>query len=67
VKEFEPYLEYGLIIEMKEKLQSKFASPEHAGPVDVASFFELYDEEEIEIRKRDAFEQISALLNLLDG
>lgn len=65
-KEFEPYLKHGLILEMKEKLQSKFASPEHAGPVDVASFLGLEGEEEIEMRQRDAFEQISALLDLLE-
>ncbi|MGN0356760.1 MAG: hypothetical protein ACI4E0_02915 [Blautia sp.] len=50
---------------MKEKLEGKFASAEHAGPRDVADFLELMDDDEIEMIKRDAFEQIQALLSLI--
>ncbi len=46
---------------MKEKLSDKFASVNHAGPVDVALFMEA-QEEEAEIIRRDAFEQIHALI-----
>lgn len=50
---------------MKEKLAGKFASSNHAGPKDVADFLELEDEEEIEMTKRDAYEQVQALLNII--
>lgn len=65
--EFKPYLKHGLIVDMKEKLKSKFGSPNHAGAVDVASFLELNDSEEIEMIKRDAYEQIATLLELLES
>ena len=47
---------------MKKKLDGKFASPEHAGPADVAAFMDTNDEEEIAFIKRDAYEQMQALL-----
>lgn len=50
---------------MKEKLNSKFASELHAGPKDVADFLDVEEEEEIEMIKRDAYEQIQALLQLI--
>lgn len=53
------------IAEMKEKLSDKFRSPEHAGPVDVADFMDMEDEEEIAMVKRDAFEQIQELIRLI--
>ena len=36
---------------MKQKLQQKFASENHAGPKDVADFMDLMDEDEIEMIK----------------
>ncbi len=60
--EFRPFLSLGLVKEMIEKLNEKFSSPEHAGPADIVSFLELYDEEEISMIRRDAFEQISSLI-----
>ena len=63
---FEDYRESGIILEMKEKLSEKFASPEHAGPADVAAFLDLVDEEEIAFIKRDAYEQIQALIHRLE-
>lgn len=48
--------------DMKEKLQGKFASENHAGPEDVVQFLDLVDEEEIELTKRDVFERVNALL-----
>lgn len=51
-----------IVREMREKLSKKFSSVDHAGPVDVANFMDLSDELEIEMIRRDAFEQIQALL-----
>lgn len=62
-EEFQPEKDKVLVKEMKEKLNEKFASEEHAGPWDVANFLELDDEDEIELVKRDAYEQIQALLH----
>lgn len=50
---------------MKEKLADKFASADHAGSKDVVDFLELSDEEDIELIKRDVYEQVLALLNLV--
>lgn len=63
--EFKPVADRKLILEMKEKLAGKFASADHAGPKDVSDFLDLEDEEENEIVKRDAYEQIQALLNMI--
>lgn len=52
-------------IRMKEKLSEKFASPEHAGPVDVANFMNLGNAEETAFIKRDAYELMQALLELI--
>ena len=64
-KEFQPVRDRKIVLEMKDKLAGKFASAEHAGPKDVSDFLDLEDEEDIEIIKRDAYEQIQALLNLI--
>jgi hypothetical protein len=60
--EFKPFLNRELVKEMLLKLQEKFASTEHAGPADIVLFLAIYDEEEIEMTKRDAFEQIESLI-----
>jgi len=44
------------------KFKETFASPEHVGPKWVADFDELTDEEARDIRQRDAFERVNALL-----
>lgn len=62
-KEFQPAENRKLVQEMKEKLANKFASANHAGPKDVADFLGLDNDEDIALTKRDAFEQIQALLN----
>lgn len=64
-KEFQPAENRKLVQEMKEKLAGKFASADHAGPKDVADFLGLDDDEDIALIKRDAYEQIQALLNLV--
>ena len=65
-KLFEDYRESRIILEMKEKLSEKFASPNHAGPADVAAFLDLVDEEEVALTKRDAYEQVQALIHRLE-
>jgi hypothetical protein len=65
-KLFDDYRESKIVLDMKEKLSEKFASPNHAGPADVAAFLDLIDEEEIAFTKRDAYEQIQALIRRLD-
>lgn len=64
-KEFQPVENRRLVQEMKKKLADKFASADYAGPKDVADFLELSDEEDIELVRRDAYEQVQALLNLI--
>ena len=54
-----------MVLETIEKLAGKFASENHAGPIDVADFLDLEDEESIEMIKRDAYEQVNALLKLI--
>ena len=64
-KEFEPVRDKNIVKEAKDKLAGKFASENHAGPNDVADFMDLEDEESIEMTKRDAYEQVQALLKLI--
>ena len=64
-KEFEPVRDKNIVKEAKDKLAGKFASENHAGPKDVADFIDLEDEESIEMTKRDAYEQVQALLKLI--
>ncbi len=61
-KEFGPVRDRPIVIEMKEKLSDRFASENHAGPKDVSDFMDLIDDEEIEFFKRDAYEQVRALI-----
>lgn len=61
--EFSGLSQIPIVREMREKLLGKFASADHAGPVDVANFMDLSDEQEIEMLRRDAFEQIQAFLS----
>jgi hypothetical protein len=64
-KEFEPVREKKIVLEAKDKLAGKFASENHAGPRDVSDFMGLEDEESIEIIRRDAYEQVQTLVNLI--
>ena len=61
-KEFLPYSGRELIQEMCQKLKEKFASPEHAGPTDVASFLEIAEEDEIQRIKQDAYQKVKYLI-----
>ena len=64
-KEFEPVRDKNIVIKAKRKLMDKFASKNHAGPKDVADFLDLDNEDSIEIIKRDAYEQVQALLKMI--
>lgn len=65
VREFLPHVGHGLVQEGLEKIAGKFSSPEHMGPRCVADFDELTNPEEREILQRDAYEQVSYLLEKL--
>ena len=61
--EFTPYIDKELVQKMKEKLQDKFASVDHAGPADIASFFGITDEDEIARIKQDAYQKVKYLVD----
>ena len=62
-KEFKPVSDKQIVRDMKENLAEKFASVDHAGPQDIVNFLE--EEEDAEFIKRDAYEQIQALLKFI--
>jgi hypothetical protein len=64
-KEFDDCRNLPTINEMKQKLSEKFASENHAGPVDVSDFLNIEDQEEIEMTRRDVYEQVKFLIELL--
>lgn len=64
-KEFDDGRDLPTIKEMKQKLSEKFASENHAGPVDISDFLMMEDQEEIEMTRRDAYEQVKSLLELI--
>lgn len=64
-KQFQGIGDKQIVLIMKQKLNEKFASKEHSGPNDVAEFMDLLDMEDFEMIKRDAYEQVQALLQLI--
>ena len=64
-EQFKNVADKPIVQEMIQKLQDKFASEKHSGPKDVADFLDLVNEEEIFMIKRDAYEQVNALINLI--
>ena len=60
--EFVPYADKELVQSMKQKLQEKFASIDHVGPVDIVSFLGITDEDEIVRIKQDAYQKIRYLV-----
>ncbi len=61
-KEFLPYVGKTLIKEMCQKLGEKFASPDHAGPVDIVAFLDIKEDEERQRIKQDAYQQVKYLV-----
>lgn len=66
-KEFAPYIDKELVQNMKEKLQEKFASVNHAGSADIVSFLGIADEDEIARVKQDAYQKINYLVGSLNN
>ncbi len=62
LEEMLPYKGKGLIVDTCKKLAKKFASPNHAGPMDIVNFMELWDSEKIEQIKQDAYQKINYLV-----
>ena len=52
-----------IVLDMKAKLSEKFASIHHAGVQDVVNFLDIHDKEYAEFIRRDAYEQVQALLH----
>lgn len=63
--EFMPYIDKELVQQMKEKLQEKFASVNHAGPADIVAFRGITDAEEIELVKQDVYQKVHFLVDKL--
>lgn len=65
VEEFRPHMTNKLVQEALDKIDQKFASPEHVGPKHVADFDEITDPEERALVQRDAFERVNTLIFML--
>ena len=65
-EKFKPYADKELIQRMKERLQEKFASVDHAGPQALVSFLGLTDEDDIAFRKQDAYQRVKYLVDYLE-
>jgi len=66
VTEFKKELKNQLVLEGLGKIRTKFESVEHVGPDYVATFLEIEDPESRTIRKRQAYETVSAFLDALN-
>ncbi|HDJ23742.1 MAG TPA: hypothetical protein ENF17_07625 [Candidatus Aminicenantes bacterium] len=65
VRAFKPFISNKIVREGLAKIRAKFQDINAVGPVWVANFMEIDDEEEKEQIKRDAFEYVKALLDAL--
>jgi hypothetical protein len=66
VKVFKSFTSNKLVLEGLGKIREKFRDVNAPGPVWVANFMEIDDEEEKERVKRDVFERVNAFLDALD-
>jgi hypothetical protein len=66
IAEFQNDLTNMLVQEGLGKIRTKFETVDHIGPNDVVTFLEIDDPENRAIRKRIAYETVSALLDALD-
>ncbi len=64
-EDFMPYVEAKLVQSMCQKLSEKFASTQHAGPVDVAAFLGVTDKDEKERVKQDVYQKVRYLVERL--
>lgn len=65
-KQFQGIINHGLVREGLAKIKSKFQSIDDYGPSSVVAFEELQDRAEQEGLRRDAFEQVNSMLDLLE-
>lgn len=63
--EFRTHASHGLVVEALGKIATKFSSPNHIGPVHVANFLQISDQDERERIQRDAFERVDYLVRRL--
>jgi hypothetical protein len=63
--QLEPLVENKLVLEGLSKIRAKFKTIDSIGAVSVLAFEEITDKEEHDRLKRDAFEQVNALLDNL--
>lgn len=66
-KAFLPYANLGLITDMCQKLKEKFASPEHAGPADIAAFQGAMEQEDEQMIRQDAYQKVKYLTNQIEN
>lgn len=66
VNVFQPFKSNKLVQEGLGKIRTKFKDIESPGPVWVTNFEEIYDEEEKERMRRDAFERVNVFLDALN-
>ena len=64
-EEIAPHKDRQIVQRMTQRLKEMFASENHAASRDVADFINPYDEQEAEQIRRDASEQVLALVELL--
>lgn len=64
-EKFLPYADKELVKDMCIKLNEKFETLNHAGPVDVVKFMGITDEKEIERIKQDVYQKIHYLVSRL--
>ncbi len=62
---FSPYRKKELIQRMRRKLREKFASAEHAGPVDIVAFLNIREDGEKMRIKQDAYQKVKYLTDKL--
>lgn len=67
VRQFEPHMDNRLVQEGLQKIAEKFASVNHVGPIFVADFSEITDEEMRAAIQRDAYERTEYLLKQLNS
>lgn len=63
--EFAEYANNSIVLDMLVKLEDKFKSENHAGPVDVADFLAPDDDDERAMLLRDSYEQVQELIRLV--
>ena len=62
IKDLQPKMESALVQEALSNLEEKFSDTDSVGPVHVANFEEITDDQERERVQRDAYERVQALL-----